>query len=320
MGLKRHIDLVHRLVDNYKDIHVSERPLIMLTKHQTGLLLAAIATLGLGVAITVSRFAYEGGSNGLTVATSRSILLVAALAIFCRVTKRELAISPRDQRHMIGLGVLMGIGFFGNVGAVEYIEIGLAAILFFSFSPMICVIYIVFLRESPGWIRAIAILVAFVGVVIMIGIPSSPPDLRGVCLSMGAGIAMAWNVVWIQRRVAHMEPFVLLFHTAVIAAAMLFILLFLTSSLRFPTSASGWFGLSAVAILQSISLPLWYLALLRIGALHAGMITNIQPVISIVAAYAIFGEVLGFWQIVGAGMILSAIFAMQRPTSKSVSS
>ena len=290
----------------------------MLTKYRIGLLLAAVSTLGLGVAITVSRFAYEGGSNGLTVATSRSILLVAALAIFCRLTHRVLTISPRDQLHMIGLGVLMGIGFFGNVGAGEYIEIGLAAILFFSFSPMICVIYIVFLREPPGWIRAMAILVAFVGVVIMIGVPSSAPDLRGVSLSLGAGIAMAWNVVWIQRRVHHLEPFVLLFHTAVIAAVMLSVLLFLTGSLRFPVSPSGWFGLSAVAILQSLSLPLWYAALLRIGALHAGMMTNLQPVISIVAAYAIFGEVMGLWQIFGAGMILAAIFVMQRPVPSPV--
>ena len=83
----------------------------MLTKYRIGLLLAAVSTLGLGVAITVSRFAYEGGSNGLTVATSRSILLVAALAIFCRLTHRVLTISPRDQLHMIGLGVLMGMDF-----------------------------------------------------------------------------------------------------------------------------------------------------------------------------------------------------------------
>ena len=46
--------------------------------------------------------------------------------------------------------------------------------------------------------------------------------------------------------------------------------------------------------------------------------TNLQPVISIVAAYAIFGEVMGLWQIFGAGMILAAIFVMQRPVPSPV--
>ncbi len=281
-----------------------------------GFLLAVVSTLGLGLAIAVSRFAYEGGSNGLTVSTCRSVLMVIAMAVFCLASGRCLQISRRDVLHTIGLGILMGLGFYGNVGAVEYIPISLAAILFFSFPPLIGVIHVVFLRQTPTWIRSVAIVVAFIGVVIMIGVSTEAPDWRGVLLSLTAAVAVAWNAVWMQRRMSHADPVVLVFHMGIVAAVMLLCVTVWSGHVAWPDSASGWFGLGAVSVLQSACLPLWYLALARIGSLHAGMLTNVQPIVTITAAYLLFDEMMRSSQFLGAGMILIAVFIMQRPSSR----
>jgi drug/metabolite transporter (DMT)-like permease len=55
------------------------------------------------------------------------------------------------------------------------------------------------------------------------------------------------------------------------------------------------------------------LALARIGSLQAGMLTNLQPIVTITAAYLLFNEIMGIPQFVGAGMILIAVFVMQNP-------
>ena len=93
-----------------------------------GFVFAIVSTLGLGFAIAVSRFAYDGGSNGLTVSACRSVLMLVAVGLFCMATGRRLWITRKDFGQTVGLGVLMGAGFYGNVGAVQYIPISLAAI------------------------------------------------------------------------------------------------------------------------------------------------------------------------------------------------
>ena len=280
-----------------------------------GFVFAIVSTLGLGLAIALSRFAYDGGSNGLTVSACRSVLMLVAVGLFCMATGRRLWITPRDFGQTVGLGVLMGAGFYGNVGAVQYIPISLAAILFFLFPPLIGLIHVTFLRERPGWIRSIAILLAFLGVVMMIGVVTVQPDWRGVVLSLGAAVAVAWNAVWIQRRVPHVDPVVLVFHMGVVAAVMLSGLALLGGQVQWPHSFSGWLGLAAVGVLQSACLPIWYLALARIGSLQAGMLTNLQPIVTMTAAYLLFNEIMGIPQFVGAGMILIAVFVMQNPST-----
>jgi DME family drug/metabolite transporter len=239
--------------------------------------------------------------------------MLVAVGLFCMATGRRLWITRKDFGQTVGLGVLMGAGFYGNVGAVQYIPISLAAILFFSFPPLIGLIHVIFLRERPGWIRSIAILLAFLGVVMMIGVVAVQPDWRGVVLSLGAAVAVAWNAVWIQRRVPHVDPVVLVFHMGVVAAVMLSCLALLGGQVQWPYNFSGWLGLAAVGVLQSACLPIWYLALARIGSLQAGMLTNLQPIVTMTAAFLLFNEIMRIPQFVGAGMILIAVFAMQHP-------
>ena len=47
-----------------------------------GLAFAITAASGLGLAVAVSRLAYDGGTNGLTVAMTRSLVLVFGLFVF----------------------------------------------------------------------------------------------------------------------------------------------------------------------------------------------------------------------------------------------
>ena len=60
-----------------------------------------------------------------------------------------------------------------------------------------------------------------------------------------------------------------------------------------------------------MSVPLYFLGLARIGALKSAMLSNIQPVVSIAAAWLMFGDLLGFAQFVGGTMVLGAIVLVQ---------
>ena len=276
-----------------------------------GIAFALLSAFGLGIAIAVARFAYEGGTNGLTVASLRSLALVAALYLYCRATGRSLGLGRADRRRCTWLGVCMAMGFYGNVGAVEFISIGLTALLFFTFPPLIALLQAVLDRAWPPVAKVVALAVAFGGLATMLGASLGASDPRGVALVLGAAVAVALNSVGIVRSVGHVNPLVSMFHMAATSAVVLLVLALATGSMQLPVTGAGWGGMLAVIALQCMALPLYFVAITRIGALKSAILANIQPVTSIVAARVLFGELLGAAQLVGGAMVLAGILLMQ---------
>ena len=222
-----------------------------------GTALALLSAVGFGLAVAVARYAYEGGSNGLTVVAVRSIVLVAGLFVYCRATGRSLALQRADRRRYAGFGLLMAMGFYGNVGAVEYIPVGLTALLFFTFPPLIVLIQTVLDRAWPAPAKVAALAMAFAGLAMMLGASLGASDPYGVALVLGAAVAVALNSVGIVRLVSHVDPLVATFHMAVSAAVVLVALTLLTGSLKWPVSGTGWAGM------PEPSRSLWYIHLIH---------------------------------------------------------
>ena len=288
-----------------------DRPRIRHPGDAHGVALALLSAVGLGLAIAISRYAYEGGTNGLTVAAVRSLALAAALFVYSRATGRSLGLRRADRWRCAGLGLLMSMGFYGNIGAVEFISIGLTALLFFTFPPLIACIQAVLDRAWPTPAKVAALATAFAGLATMLGASLGASDPRGVAMVLGAAIAVALNSVGIVRLVGHVSPLVAMFHMAMTAAVALPALALATGSVQLPASGTGWAGMFGVIALQCVSLPLYFVAVARIGAFKTAMLANIQPVTSIVAARALFGELLGAAQLAGGAMVLAGVMLMQ---------
>lgn len=290
---------------------ISTRPRVLDPGDMRGIALALLSAVGLGLAVAVARYAYEGGTNGLTVASARSLALVAVLFVYCRATGRSLRLRRTDRRLCAWLGLLMAMGFYGNIGAVQYISIGLTALLFFTFPPLIALLQAVLDRTWPALAKVAALATAFAGLAMMLRASLGASDPLGVALVLGAAIAVALNSVCIVRMASHINPLVGMFHMAVTAAMVLPVLTLATGSLQLPASGIGWAGMFGVIALQCLSLPLYFVAIVRIGALESAMLANLQPVTSIVAAGVLFGELLGAAQLVGGAMVLAGVMLMQ---------
>ena len=262
--------------------------------------------------MTVSRYAYDDGANGLGLSTVRAVVFVPAVFLFCRLSGRVVRLSPGDWFHVVGLGLLMGGAYYGHLGAIEFIPVGLAAILFFTFPPIIGLIQSLVFAEPLGLPKTVALAVSFCGLVLMLGFSLGKANPLGMAMAVGAAVCVACNTVWTARRLPHIDGVVVVLHMAIVAATALLIVCLITGQAVLPKSAVGWAGLGGVIALQSVCLPLYYLALPRIGALKTGMVGNLQPVVSIAAAYLVFAEVLSVAQLCGGALVLGGIALMQR--------
>ena len=277
----------------------------------TGFALALAATVGLGLAIAVARIAFEGGTNGQSVALVRAWFVVALVGAWCVASGRSLRVGRRVWLNCLGLGLLLAHMFFGNIGAVQFIPVGVAALLFFVYPPLVSVFTALLDRRWPGGLRLAAFLTAFAGLAVMLGDGLGNLDPRGLLLGLSAGVACAVNVTWIGRAMGGRDPLVIMFHMALVAALALSVVVPATTGLTEPVTTAGWLGALGVILLQGCSIPLYFASIAKIGAETSSIVNNLQPVTSVIAAYLMFGEAMTAAQGLGAVLVLGGIVAMQ---------
>ena len=286
-------------------------PIVSPRDRVSGLSFAVLCSIGLGLAVALGRVAFDGGSTPLTVALCRAVFSIGFMAALCLATGQSLRLPRAMWPHILFLGLLFSHMAFGNIGSTKYIPVSLAALLFFIYPPLVALINMVLDRRPPGLLKVLAMLTAFAGLAVMLGVGFEGLDSRGVIIGVTAGIACAVNIVWLIRRVHGLHPFVIVFYQSCIAAVVMLTLTLQMDALRFPDIASGWWGLGLIVVLQSCSIPLFYLAIQRIGTEPTAMLNNLQPVASIIAAIILFQEILTLERLAGAAMVLGGILLIQ---------
>ena len=274
-----------------------------------GLALGAGAVLG--TAVAVSRYAYDGGASGIVVATIRTIIMTVTMAVGLKL----LNISLKMPREMVVVsivnGALMAIMTYGNVGAVEFISVGLASLLFFTFPIIIAVFVVILGIEEVRPAKMATVIVAFVGLAVMLGSSIGNVDIRGTLFALTAALTTAISSIVVMKYFRQVNVFVATLHFSLWGFVVLAAIALTIGDVRFPVTASGWAGTIGVGVLQTIGTPMYLYAIARIGALKVGMATNVQPVVAIAEAWLWFGEVLTLAQALGGLLVLAAVGAMQ---------
>jgi drug/metabolite transporter (DMT)-like permease len=273
--------------------------------------LALFSGIFFGSAVTVSRFAYDAGASGIVVATFRTIFVIIVLAAAIKLSGSRWSLPRALTRLVLCTGVLMTASTYGIIGAVEFISVGLASLLFFTFPVIIAVIVMALRIEQVSASKLFAIVLAFIGLTAMLQSSIGTVDWRGTAFALVAAVATAANAILIARFFQRVSILVLMLHLSVVTLVVLTVISVAIADVRLPADASGWGGVIGVAVLQALGMPMFYSAVARIGALKASMAINVQPVTAIFEAWALFDEVLSLLQAIGGALVLVAIALMQ---------
>lgn len=281
-----------------------------------GTVLALVGSIGLGSAIAIARIAYGEGANGLSIAFPRAWLLVILLLAFCELTGRKLTMSFKSWLACLFPGLLLSHMFYGNIAAAEFIPAAVAALLFFIFPPLVTIINAAVDQRPPSPLKLGATLIAFAGLAVMLGVSLDDLDWRGVALGLSAGLFCSINITWVSRKLSHIDPVVSMTHMALIAAICLTGATIYFGGAPLPSGGAGWAALLGAAAMQASCIPLFYAVLPVIGPERMGILSNIQPVATILVAYLALGEALRPMQFLGAAMILGGIMLMQHAAKR----
>jgi drug/metabolite transporter (DMT)-like permease len=243
----------------------------------------------------------------LTVVEIRSAAFILVVALYQRLQGRALAIPRRTfiATFPMGLGILMmSVGYLASV---YFIKVSLAVVLLYSFPLLVGILAAVSGRERIRLPKALALLVAFAGLVMAVGLESDSVDWRGVALVLMASLGIAGNLTFSGPYLEGVNSLTVNIWNNLWGALALGVFLAASGGVALPQSGFGWAMLGCVVVCYILGLGLMFGALKYLPPSQAAVMLNLEPVITIVVAVAWRHELLLPLQWLGVAIMLAAL-------------
>ncbi|MEL6306856.1 MAG: DMT family transporter [Chloroflexota bacterium] len=300
----------------------------MLSNRQIGILWVLLAALGYAFLPIFTRFIYQFSDLQPTdVALWRFIFATPAIWLIVyinRNSKRQQNLKPDEPKQvlrMFALGLLYATSALTVFFGLQYIEASLYIIIFYTYPAMVAIIN-VFLGEKLRPIAWLALALTLTGVILTV------PDLSlaGDDVILGLGIALlnalsvAVYFVIVSREMPKVSS--VMRGTAYVITGTLIVLLFTLPffGLQLPPTPLVFAMLLGMGTL-STAMPIFVinLGIERIGVTQASIIITIEPLMTLVLAVSLLGEIILPVQWLGAAFIIAGVIILEiRPKEKRV--
>lgn len=224
------------------------------------------------------------------------------------------ALSRRDLGLALALGAagyaLQAGGYFA---ALERIDASLLALILYTYPAMVAGAALALGRERLDGRKIAALLLASSGLVLVLaGAGAGALDPLGAALGLGAAMIYTTYILVSERVVARVRPQVLSAIVCTGAAASLLAGTTLLGEFRpGDLTSAGWGWLGCLAVISTVgAVSLFFAGLDRVGPTAASILSTIEPVVTVVLAFLVFGELLGAVQLVGGALVLTAVIVL----------
>jgi drug/metabolite transporter (DMT)-like permease len=277
---------------------------------------------------TVSKVILTTGLSSLRLAQVRSTgaFLLIALAL-AAVRPETLRLRRRELPYFIlfGVGGLALVQWFYFL-AIHRLEIGIALLIQYL-APVLVALWARYVLHEPVRKRIwVALALALTGLALVVEIWSGLSlNTAGVAASLGAAGSYALYILLAEQRIGERDPISLVCMGFLFASILWAVL---RPWWSFPVHVVGE-DVSLHGHFSSVHLPVWSLmawmillgtivpfallvaSLRYISATRAGIVAMVEPVAGTIVAWAWLGESLSGVQLVGALVVLAAIFLAQ---------
>jgi drug/metabolite transporter (DMT)-like permease len=282
-----------------------------LSIERTGVLLCLLAGATFALQPVLVRLAFDGGAGVASVGTFRFALAAVVLALLARRALMRTPLAVLVPPFVLGLtlyGLETGLFF----ASLERIDVSLASLLMCGYPALVVAGAVLLRREQASRRRVAALAVALAGVALVLaGGVGGALDPLGIALALSAAGAYAAYVLVSDRLLGTTPPLVLATMLCAGAAVAFGLGGAATGSLQAPGAAT--LGLLVAIALVATVLPIaaFLGGVRRIGPSRATILGTVEPPVTIGLSALVFAERLGPVQLLGAGLVVSAVVILQ---------
>ncbi|EPZ37323.1 drug/metabolite transporter (DMT) superfamily permease, partial [Anoxybacillus ayderensis] len=190
--------------------------------------------------------------------------------------------------------------------AVKYIPSSLAALLLYL-NPIFVAIFSFFInKEKLTKHIIIAILISFLGMLLVLGAPEGKIQPLGIALAVGAAIVYSMYIIVGNKVTAHVPPITASAYIALFAALSFFVFGIGSGTLHFQFDAKGWLPIIGTSFVSSVLAMLTFFAGMNIiGPTKAAILSMIEPIVTFLLSMVFLHESISSLQMIGGLIVLS---------------
>jgi drug/metabolite transporter (DMT)-like permease len=267
-----------------------------------------------GISTIILKILYSMGYGVITLYFFSMVFVAAASLIFWK----KIDFKPGWSKFK----VILAITIFGNLNglsmwfAVKYTDIALAEFLHYTMPMWAFAIAIVFLGESVGKFRIIALLLSMAGIALLFipGIATNGFDIKNMGNMLAIASAFFYAMQTNAIRKAKSNNYTIIFWNFSISTFLIAPFYLFSSSLA-PLHISNIIIMAVFAVATGfVPMLLLYYGANKIEVTKSSIILLFEAVIAVIVAWLVLGEKLGVAGIIGGLLILvsSAILIVKK--------
>lgn len=279
-----------------------------------GTLLTIISASAFGLMAIFAKWAYAANVNLLNLLRLRFLIAALVMWLAVLVLRRNPRVAPKQLLILAGLGAvgygLLSMSFFT---ALKLIPVSLAAILLYTYPIIVTVLAAKIEKEAVTRYVILSLGISFAGLVLVVGVALQGVSPLGLFYGVMAAVIYSVYIIVGNRLLKGIDPLIITTYVMTSAAVMYNAVGWATGTVTSDISPDGWLAVLGVALISTVlGLLTFFQAMKLLGPSKVSIISTIEPVVTSVAAFVFFGEVLTWMQIAGGLMILGAIILIQR--------
>ena len=249
--------------------------------------------------------------------TIRNFLSLVLMTVVFALFKR--GVFRIKLRH---LPIFVGAGLFSVLGlAVTYFNcqmhcsLAVAGILLYLAPSFVVLMSALFWKAPITKRKVMALVVSFLGCVLVSGIMSGAltVSVTGLLLGIGAGFCYATYTIFAHYGLEHYDSLTMIYWTFFFAG--LGSLAFLNWGELAPALPMGttWIGIAGLVVIATVLPYLFYTKGLEVvESGKASIIANVEPVVAALTGVVFFHEVLNVWTVLGIVSVLGGVVLLAK--------
>lgn len=291
----------------------------------TALTPAAFATLLLialmmGANHVAARVAFDHGLDVATAVTFRSGATALVVGLLVVVQGVPLRFTARHRRALPAIGLLVGLQSLCLYSSVARLPVALALLAFNTY-PLWTALWARVVyghRPEPRVLRAMPVLL--LGLALALDVLGAASGLgaaaqwgrigSGVVFALTAAALFGLALVLTQHEAGDLDGRLRTASTMSLVTVLALAGVATQGGFHLPQAAPGWWGLAALTVLYGTAFTIMFTVLPRLGVVANSAIMNVEPIFSLVLAWAILGQSIAPSQVAGGLLVVGTVIAL----------
>ncbi|MFT4923333.1 MAG: drug/metabolite transporter (DMT)-like permease [Haloarculaceae archaeon] len=225
--------------------------------------------------------------------------------------------SYRDWLVTLGLGVVytaMTVCFFVSL---RFLTAGFATIILYTYPTFVVVLSAPVLGEPVTRRKLVSLALATGGVALVVGTGTLAVDLTGIGLALGAALFYALYTTGSRALSSSLSPRALMIGILVGATASMVVYGVVDGGLAVPTGRDEVGVILGIAIVATV-VPhlLFYEGVARLEASRVGLVSTVEPVVTVALGALLLGEPVTLFVIAGGVLVVTGVLLVQSERSE----